>query len=274
MPELPEVETVRRGLVRLLSGREVRACEVREPRLRRFPAGLADLSGVRLSGFRRRAKYLLADLDGPAGAPRGLLAHLGMTGRLRVVAEGAPLARHDHLRFHLDGDEELRYEDARRFGFVLATPGPPDDHPALAGLGREPLDPDFDGAALHAVCRDCRSPVKVRIMDQRQVVGVGNIYASEALFRAGIHPRRPARRIAATRLDLLADAIAGVLRDAIEGGGATLRDYRDAAGRPGRYAVRLRVYGRTGEPCRSCGTAIRREVTGGRATYFCPRCQR
>lgn len=271
MPELPEVETTRRGIAPVLTGRRVTAVRVRQPRLRRpVPASLArELPGQRIEAVMRRGKYLL--LQTPAGV---VIAHLGMSGSLRILARDAPPGPHDHVDIVFEGGVVLRLRDPRRFGLVLWTRGDPLRHALLRDLGPEPLDEAFGGAYLTARSRGRRAPVKAFLMDARTVVGVGNIYANEALACAGIHPLRAAGRISAGRYERLAACIREVLRAAIEAGGTTLRDFRDGSGRPGYFAVSLGVYGRTGEPCPRCGAPIRCVRQGQRSTWYCPRCQR
>jgi formamidopyrimidine-DNA glycosylase len=270
MPELPEVETTRRGLSPYVVGRTIARVEVREPRLRwpvanRLPRALADASVVSLE---RRAKYLLFGTE--AGT---LLVHLGMSGSLRYLSEPLEPAAHDHIDVHFDGGGTLRFNDPRRFGSFLLTTAP-NEHPLLKDLGPEPLGDDFDADYLWRSGRNRRVAIKQHLMNGRIVVGVGNIYASEALFRAGIHPRRPAGRIARARYEPLVAAVRAVLRDAIDEGGTTLRNFVGGDGKPGYFRSSLRVYERDGNPCVVCGTAIERRVLGQRATYYCPRCQR
>lgn len=275
MPELPEVETTRRGLAPHLVGRRLEAVQVREPRLR-WPVA-ADfsqrLTGATLTDLRRRAKYLLFDFQRPAGGGT-LIAHLGMSGSMRLVAADAPLLPHDHVQFVFAGPAELRLNDPRRFGSLHFVDGAAEGHFLLGHLGPEPLDPGFDGEYLFQRARKRRAPVKAFIMDARIVVGVGNIYATEALFRAGIRPSRPAGRISAARYGLLADAIRAVLEEALIMGGTTLRDFVGSDGRPGYFRQSLAVYGRGGAPCRVCGGVLRGDRIGQRATVFCPACQR
>lgn len=271
MPELPEVETVRRGLEPHVAGRRISALVVRERRLRRpIPRGLeARLAGAVITGLSRRAKYLLLHTD------RGsALAHLGMSGSLRIVDAGRAAGPHEHYDLVLANGRAVRYRDPRRFGLFLWAGARPERHPLLAHLGPEPLGPDFDGARLHRASRGRRVAVKSFLMDASVVAGVGNIYASEALYRAGIHPRRAAGRIAAGRYALLADAVRGVLAEAIGEGGTTLRDFVAAEGSPGYFRVHLAVYDREGLPCPRCAAPIRREVIAQRSTYYCPHCQR
>jgi formamidopyrimidine-DNA glycosylase len=270
MPELPEVETTRRGLAPYVVGRTIARVEVREPRLRwpvarRLSSTLADAS---IGTLERRAKYLLFGTD--AGT---LLVHLGMSGSLRYLPEPLEPAPHDHIDVHFDGGGTLRFNDPRRFGSFLltATPG---THPLLKDLGPEPLGEEFDADYLWRSSRNRRVAIKQHLMNGRVVVGVGNIYASEALFRAGIHPRRLAGRISRARFEPLVTAVRDVLHDAIEEGGTTLRNFVGGDGKPGYFGGSLRVYDRDGSPCVNCGTAIERRVLGQRATFYCPRCQR
>jgi formamidopyrimidine-DNA glycosylase len=271
MPELPEVETTRRGIAPYLQGQRIAALRVREPRLR-WPVaeGLdALLSGRRVLAVERRAKYLLLRLE------RGsLILHLGMSGSLRVLPADAAAGRHDHLDLVLDTGRCLRLRDPRRFGALLWWEGDPASHPLLRSLGPEPLGDGFDGGRLFQASRGRRVAVKHLIMDSRVVAGVGNIYANEALFQAGIRPQRRCDRIAAPRYARLAEAVRGVLSDAIALGGTSLRDFSHADGSPGYFALSLKVYGRAGEPCPGCGAPIRRQRIGQRSSFFCPVCQR
>lgn len=273
MPELPEIETIRRGLVPLLTGRTVTGVVVRERRLRVPVAAraLLRLRGARVTGIRRRSKYLLLETD--AGCT--LLLHLGMTGQLWVSDAGRVRRPHEHVVFRLDDGRELRFADTRRFGFIDLVPDARlARHPRLRGLGLEPLEEAFTGAWLHQVTRGRKKPVKNFLMDTRSVAGIGNIYACEALFRAGISPRRPVRRIGPEGWDRIAGAVRAVLTEAIRAGGTTLRDFLNAEGDVGYFAVALRVYDRNGEPCGRCHGPIRRIVQAGRSTFYCPRCQR
>ncbi|MCP1728551.1 formamidopyrimidine-DNA glycosylase [Natronospira proteinivora] len=271
MPELPEVETTRRGVAPFLSGRTIETLVVREPRLRWpvDPAWSENLAGRRIQSVDRRAKYLLIDVDGAH-----LIWHLGMSGSLRVITDGRAPDKHDHIDLVVDTGHCLRFNDPRRFGFLLFTQAPLAKHPRLMGLGPEPLSEAFNGELLYRRSRGRRTSVKGFVMDSATVVGVGNIYASEALFLAGIHPRRPAGRISRARYAALADAIKTTLAAAIEQGGTTLRDFSDSDGRPGYFSQSLSVYDRAATPCPHCASLIRREVIAQRATYFCPRCQR
>lgn len=271
MPELPEVETTLRGIAPHLVARRVTGVTIRDRRLR-WPVetGLeARLTGQRILAVARRGKYLILTC-----ADGSLLLHLGMSGSLRLVPTGTPPGPYDHLDIALDSGRCLRLTDPRRFGSVLWTVDDPEKHPRLRGLGPEPLAAAFDGAYLFHVGRGRRAPVKHLLMDGRVVAGLGNIYVNEALFHAGIHPARPAGRISRKRYDRLAEAVREVLGDAIARGGTTLRNYVNGEGRPGWFQLRLSVYGRVGEPCPRCGTAIVKVPLGQRATYACPRCQR
>lgn len=270
MPELPEVETTRRGIEPHLLGLRVREVIVRRSDLRQpVSESLAAIAGRCITGVRRRAKYLLLDVDDAST----LVIHLGMSGSLRITTPVEPWKTHDHLAITMNHGKQLRFHDPRRFGLVLRLTGDPLAHPLLAKLGPEPLDDGFAPAHLAAACAKRTAAIKQVIMDAKVVVGVGNIYASEALFRAGIRPLTPAGKISRTRLTLLAESIRVVLSEAIAAGGTTLRDFLQSDGRPGYFKQRLFVYDRQGEPCRTCGTAIRHAVLGQRATYWCPKCQ-
>ena len=271
MPELPEVETTRRGIEPHLLNRSVTALIVRQPRLRwPVPEELVELlPGQTIQAVQRRAKYLLLRLD------RGtLILHLGMSGSLRTLPADLPAQKHDHLDLILQDGRCLRLRDPRRFGAVLWQPDHADDHPLLRDLGPEPLGDGFNGLRLQRIARSRRVAVKNLIMDSRVVVGIGNIYANEALFLARIHPGRDCRRISAERYGRLAATITRVLAAAIEQGGTTLRDFSQADGNPGYFALSLKVYGREGEPCPACARPIRQRRIGQRSSFFCPRCQR
>lgn len=273
MPELPEVEVLRRSLEPRLVGRRLEAVEVRDRRLRvPIPRTFARaLAGRRVERLRRRSKYLLIDLEGG----RTLVIHLGMSGRLTLAPAAAPSEPHEHLRFRLDRGGVLRFRDPRRFGLALVVPTATlEANVHFRGLGAEPLAPGFDGALLARLARRRRGPVKSFLMDGRLVVGVGNIYATESLWRAGVHPARSVARISRARWDALARAVVEVLEHAIREGGTTLNDFADGDGNAGEFQIELSAYDREGEPCPRCGTAIRRLVQGGRSTYYCPRCQR
>lgn len=270
MPELPEVESTRRSLAPHLLGHRVLALEVRQRRLR-WPVArtlIRDLPGQRIEAIERRAKYLLVHTQ--AGSA---VLHLGMSGSLRVLPGDAAVGPHDHVDWRLDSGRVLRYTDPRRFGCQLWQP-PGTTHELLVGLGPEPLSDAFDGDLLWARSRGRSAAVKTFIMDQAIVVGVGNIYASEALFAAGIDPRRKAGAVSRERCMRLAQAIKAILTHAIERGGTTLRDFISPDGKPGYFEQELAVYGRERQPCRRCGTAIRSCVIGQRSTFWCPRCQR
>lgn len=273
MPELPEVETTRRGIEPALLGRRIEAVTVRNPAMRwPVPAAVQRAVGRTVSACRRRSKYILLELDGdPAG---GLLIHLGMSGSLRVCAPGDALRKHDHIDIVADHGHCVRFNDPRRFGVFTWWDAPAAAHPLLCNLGPEPLGAAFSGDALWRRSRGRRTAVKNFIMDGRIVVGVGNIYASESLFMAGIHPVRAAGRISRVRYDALHGAIRDVLQRAIRSGGTTLRDYSGAEGKPGYFAQELLVYERAGQPCFRCRAPIRRKVIGQRSSYYCPACQR
>ena len=270
MPELPEVETTRRGVEPHCVGRKVLRAIVREPRLRwPVPADLGKrLAGQPIEAVQRRAKYLL--LRTPAGT---LMVHLGMSGSLRVVSPDDPHQLHDHIDLELEGSVCLRFNDPRRFGsFHWLLPGEP--VPLLDHLGPEPLSEEFDGALLYRLSRRRKGAVKNFIMDGKVVVGVGNIYASEALFLSGIRPDRAAGRVSLARYERLAENIKLVLTSAIGQGGTTLRDFVGGDGKPGYFAQQLLVYGREGEPCRGCGTPLRKVRLGQRSSVYCVTCQR
>ena len=269
MPELPEVETTRRGVAPHLTGRRIQALTVRQRQLRwPVPAAARRAEGQQILAVRRRAKFLLIDLE-----QGQLLIHLGMSGSLRVLPAATPPGKHDHVDLVLDDGALLRFNDPRRFGAVLWS-ARPDSHPLLGHLGPEPLGPEFSGERLWQQSRRRKQAIKTFIMDNRIVVGVGNIYAQEALFRAGIHPSRAAGRVARPRYEALVAAIRAVLAEAIEAGGTTLRDFTRADGQPGYFRQSLAVYGRGGEPCPVCGGQIRASRHGQRSTCYCPQCQR
>jgi formamidopyrimidine-DNA glycosylase len=270
MPELPEVETVRRGLAPHLTGQVVTGVVVRQPRLRwPVPEELAArLPGQTIRRLDRRAKYLLLRTD--AGTA---IFHLGMTGRLRLLPASTPLRKHDHVDLALASGHCLRFNDSRRFGALLWTVEPPERHPLLQALGPEPFDAAFSGGYLRQRAEGRTAAVKTFIMDNRVVVGVGNIYANEALFAAGISPLRAAGQLARAECERLASAIREILAEAIHQGGTTLRDFIGGDGKPGYFQQSLRVYDRHGLPCACCGQPIQRCRIGQRATYYCPHCQ-
>lgn len=270
MPELPEVETTRLGLLPRLLGQTLTKIVVRNPALRwPVPEDLERrLKGYPLQALTRRGKYLLFDFG-----PTTQLVHLGMSGSLRFVAPDEPAALHDHVDWQFDTATTLRLRDPRRFGAVLWT----EDvarHPLLAHLGPEPLTPAFDAAYLHAQCQRRHVAIKQVIMDAQMVVGVGNIYASESLYHAGIRPATAAHRLSRPACVRLAEAIKQVLTAAIAAGGSSLRDYVHSSGELGYFQLQTRVYDREGQPCKSCDTPIRRIVQAGRASFYCPHCQR
>jgi len=280
MPELPEVETVRRGLQPVMEGAKIVVAEARRPDLR-FPLPArfaARLQGRRVVRVDRRAKYILIHLDDETV----LLGHLGMSGSM--IVDTAPVTefdRHDHIVFETDDGTAIRFNDARRFGFMdLVARGKLDRHPLLRKLGLEPLSEQFDGAALAAALAGKKTSIKAALVDQRVVAGIGNIYASESLYRAGISPRRLAKTVQGQRAERLAAAIKEVLTEAIAAGGSSLRDYVQTNGELGYFQHRWAVYEREGQPCPDCDCGaparggVRRIVQTGRSTFFCPRRQR
>lgn len=271
MPELPEVETTRRGIEPYLVGHYILGLDVRERRLRwPVPAEIGTLvAGRQIVAVDRRGKYLLLRLEEGT-----LILHLGMSGSLQVLPVGRPAGKHDHLDLVLSNGRMLRLRDPRRFGALLWSEADPLQHSLLRDLGPEPLSDDFDGDYLYGVCGGRRASIKTLIMDSRVVVGVGNIYANEALFVAGIHPARESGRISRVRCGKLATAIKQVLDAAVAEGGTTLRDFVREAGQPGYFALQLQVYGRAEQPCPACGEPIRQERIGQRSSFFCTRCQR
>jgi formamidopyrimidine-DNA glycosylase len=275
MPELPEVETVRRGLALRISGRRILRAELRRPDLRRpFPPALAArLDGALIGALGRRGKYILIELD----ADGLLLLHLGMSGRVTASRAALPAAPHDHVVLTLDDGTVIRFNDPRRFGTLdYVKRGEEDRHPLLAGLGPEPLEPGFDGGYLAIKLAGKLTPIKAALLDQRVVAGLGNIYVCEALFRAGLSPRRLAASIGRGRAERLAAAIRSVLAEAIAAGGSSLRDYVQADGALGYFQHQWAVYGREGSPCPGCDCAagVRRIVQSGRSTFFCAKRQR
>ncbi|MFO1418281.1 MAG: bifunctional DNA-formamidopyrimidine glycosylase/DNA-(apurinic or apyrimidinic site) lyase [Methylotetracoccus sp.] len=270
MPELPEVETTRRGIEPFVVGRPVTELIVRNAALR-WPIGPEVPAAVRgriVSALDRRGKYLLLRTDSGT-----MILHLGMSGSLRICPPSQPPRKHDHVDLVMSETTAVRFHDPRRFGCLLWTEDEPSKHVLLAELGPEPFDDTFDGEHLWRAARTRRVAVKNLIMDHRVVVGVGNIYASEALFRAGIDPRRAADRIARNRYQKLGQTIKDVLTDALSAGGTTLRDFVNERGSPGYFQQTLGVYGRTGEPCRNCGEPIRAVRLGQRSSFYCQRCQ-
>jgi formamidopyrimidine-DNA glycosylase len=287
MPELPEVETVRRGLLSSLEGRRITHALARRPDLR-FPLPddfVTRLRGARVLVLRRRAKYLLAELD----TGETLVMHLGMTGRFEIDEHGRTLkpgafalqapaeARHAHVLFDTDAGRRITYSDARRFGFMGLVPTDRlDQHPWFRGMGPEPLGADFTAEVLAKALDGRSQAIKTLLLDQRIVAGLGNIYVCEALHRAGISPTRAGGEIPRAKLKTLVAAIKAVLEEAIEAGGSTLRDFVAADGALGYFQHRFRVYGRQDEPCLTpgCPGVVRRQVQGGRSTFHCPQCQK
>jgi formamidopyrimidine-DNA glycosylase len=269
MPELPEVETTRRGIEPWIAGCVLTGWQLRQPRLR-WPVVLPEsLRGRRIVRVVRRAKYLVLETEDGA-----LIVHLGMSGSLRLLPRGTPAGLHDHVDLEFDGEHLLRLTDPRRFGSIHYHTGDWATHWLIRGLGVEPLDAEFTGDFLHAAARGRRTAVKHFLMDARVVVGVGNIYANESLFLAGIRPRLAAGRLSHARCDALVDAVRDVLARAIAVGGTTLRDFVGGNGAAGHFALSLNVYGRAGEPCYICSTPLRGIRTGQRATVYCANCQR
>ena len=271
MPELPEVETTLRGIAPHLTGQRVADVAIRHPHLRwPIPKNLARLlRGQTIHALRRRAKYLLLEFDHGT-----LILHLGMSGSLRILPVGTHANKHDHFDLMLDNGKLLRLRDPRRFGAVLWHQGDIDEHPLLRELGPEPLGDDFDAAYLYRATRKRSAAIKLVIMDNHVVVGVGNIYANEALFRAGIRPTLAANKLRKPRCAKLVETIRQTLRDAIKQGGSTLRDFVNSDGEPGYFQQHYWVYGRTGEPCRRCSTPIRQIRQGQRSSFYCPTCQK
>jgi formamidopyrimidine-DNA glycosylase len=271
LPELPEVETTRRGIAPALLNRRILGATVRERRLR-WPIAANFESSVRDQTVRtvqRRAKYILIGFDSGT-----LILHLGMSGSLTLLKAGTPPKQHDHWDLALDGGRLLRFHDPRRFGSLHWTEDDPGRHPLLVRLAPEPLSPKFDAEYLYKTSRRRKVAIKQFIMNSQAVVGVGNIYASEALFRARIAPRRAARRLTRRETAALVRAIKEVLGEAIKIGGTTLRDYRNADGSPGYFRQKLFVYERAGRRCRVCKSPIKQFTQGQRSTYWCPTCQR
>jgi len=270
MPELPEVETTLRGIEPVVSGRTIEAITVRQPSLRQvIPDQVQAACGQKVIRAWRRAKYILLEVN-----TGGLMIHLGMSGSLRICHPGDLIRKHDHFDLVTDEERCVRYNDPRRFGLFLWWDKPAESHPLLSHLGPEPLTEGFSGEYLWQKSRGLRVAVKNFIMNGRVVVGVGNIYASESLYMAGIHPTRPAGRISRARYESLAAAIRDVLDRAIRQGGTTLRDFSGSDGNPGYFAQELLVYEREGKSCLQCSAPIRRKVIGQRSSYYCAHCQR
>ena len=270
MPELPEVETVRRGIAPHITNKPIQDVVIRQQRLRwPVPASLGnELVDRQIREVGRRAKYLLFYLDHGC-----MILHLGMSGSLRILDPSTPADRHDHVDIVFRNDLCLRLRDPRRFGSIHWTGGDPLEHPLLCRLGPEPLGHEFSAGYLHGLSRNRTQSIKAFIMDSHTVVGVGNIYASEALFQSGIHPLRKAGNISLARYGKLTGSIRNVLDAALAKGGTTLRDFVGGDGAPGYFKLDLDVYDRAGEPCRVCGAGIRLMRQGQRSTYYCPHCQ-
>lgn len=277
MPELPEVETTRQGLLPHMLGKKITRVVVRDYRLRwPVPADFAaSLTGLTVTAITRRGKYLLWDCrDLKTSAGGFVLSHLGMSGTLRVMLEAEAVKKHDHVDVDLEGGATIRFNDPRRFGAMLWIAGDSPTHPLLDVLGPEPLSDQFSAQHLFARSRGRSVSVKEFIMNGHIVVGVGNIYASESLFRAGIHPARSAGKVSLKRYELLVAAIRETLKKAIAAGGSTLKDYVQTNGEAGYFQIDAFVYGRVGEACRVCSEPIKQIVQGARSTYYCGRCQR
>lgn len=279
MPELPEVETTLRGVEPHLKGQCIKSITVFQPKLR-WPVSdqLSNLENCEVTGLKRRAKYLLLEINSGkiAGKKTGgahIIIHLGMSGSLRIVDAYTPRKKHDHIDFFLSTGKIMRYHDPRRFGAVLWTDNPPEQHELLSKLGPEPLENAFDGAHLFKASRKRKIAVKNLIMDSHIVVGVGNIYASEALFLAKVRPGVAAGRVSAKKYEAIAASIKEVLSNAIAMGGTTLRDFVNTEGKPGYFQQTLNVYGRKDEACYKCGTTVQMKVIGQRSTFYCPDCQ-
>ncbi len=271
MPELPEVETTLRGLAPHLQGQTIKGVVIRNASLRwPIPSDLdKKMTGLTIDNLTRRAKYILLD----CGAGH-LLLHLGMSGSLRVLPKNTPAQKHDHFDLVLESGNVMRLTDPRRFGAVLWVKGAPEEHALLCKLGVEPLDKIFDGEWLFQATRKRKAAIKLMIMDAHIVVGVGNIYASEALFSAGIRPTKSAMRVTRAQCDALVRAIKSTLKKSIQAGGSTLRDFVGSGGEPGYFQQQYFVYGREGEPCRRCGASVKRIRQGQRSTFYCQNCQK
>jgi formamidopyrimidine-DNA glycosylase len=271
VPELPEVETTRRGIEPHVTGAMIREVIIKRHDLRQpVSPSLSTIEGRRIITVTRRSKYLLFGIDDGTS----VMIHLGMSGSLRVIGPEEAWKKHDHLGITLSTGKQLRFHDPRRFGLALHFVLTPEEHPLLRDLGPEPLENAFDAIYLRSACAPRKAAIKLAIMDAKIVVGVGNIYASESLFRAGILPNTAANKLTLPRVKRLTAAIKEVLTDSIEQGGTTLRDFLKSDGEPGYFRQKLFVYERKGEPCLKCGTPIRHTVMGQRSTYWCPKCQR
>ncbi len=271
MPELPEVETTKRGIEPHIVKRKVSAIHIRTPKLRwPIPRALKNhLPGNAITSVRRRAKYILIGFEHGT-----LITHLGMSGSMRICTPDRTWRKHDHFALEFSHGKQLRLHDPRKFGSVLWSKGDPEKHKLLAKLGPEPLHEEFDGDYLYRASRGRKASIKQHIMNHHIVVGVGNIYASEALFLSAIHPKRAAGRVSRQRMHTLADNIKIILRRSIEQGGTTLNDFLNENGEPGYFAQQLNVYGRAAEKCVSCKSVIKSIILGQRSTFYCPNCQR
>ena len=282
MPELPEVETVRRGLAPVMEGRAIVSTALNRPDLRfPLPERFAErVSGMRVERLSRRAKFLVAELS----SGEALIMHLGMSGRFTITGgvrpgdfhhEIAPNPKHDHVIFHVEGGHVVTYNDPRRFGFMELWPADRmEAYPRLAGYGPEPLSNEFSHAWLNAALQGKKAPIKAALLDQRLIAGLGNIYVCEALYRAGISPRRRASTVPGERAARLTIAINDVIREAIAAGGSSISDFKAATGELGYFQHTFSVYDREDEPCKRCGAAIRRIVQSGRSSFYCGTCQR
>ena len=270
MPELPEVETTRRGIEPHVRHQKIKDIVVRQPALRwRVPGRLTEkASGQSVESVKRRGKYLLLELQHGT-----IIMHLGMSGSLRICKPSTPVEKHDHVDILFNNNKVLRLRDPRRFGAVLWTRAAPEKHKLLSSLGPEPLGNIFDAAYLYQTSRKRTAPIKSFIMNSKVVVGVGNIYACESLFRAGIHPKRKAGSLSLVRCNRLVDAIKQVLTESIHQGGTTLRDFSRENGEPGYFSQKLFVYGKAGEACEKCGSTIKQITQQQRSTFYCPKCQ-
>lgn len=269
MPELPEVETTMRGISPYLLNKNIKAIKVRQPQLRwPVPDEIHDAVNQRINSVKRRGKYIIASTK--VGS---IIMHLGMSGSLRIMDKPFDTRKHDHVLFELSNNKSMVYHDPRRFGSILWTNSAAEQHPLIANLGPEPLSDEFSGSYLFKASRRKKVAIKNFVMNSHIVVGVGNIYASEALYRAGIRPGKAAGRVTAASFDLLTAEIKSVLAASIESGGTTLRDFVNSAGEPGYFQQTLNVYGREGEPCRLCSSPIKQRTIGQRSTFYCTRCQ-
>lgn len=271
MPELPEVETSRRGIEPHLLNKKIKRITIRQHKLRwPIPQNLPQLAtGKIIRAVSRRAKYIYLELDSGT-----IIIHLGMSGSLRICTEKTPPEKHDHIDIQVSNNKILRLRDPRKFGCVLWAEGKVTEHKLIKPLGPEPLDDIFTADYLHAKAKKRQCSIKAFIMNSHIVVGVGNIYASEALFRAGINPKRQAGKISFARIEKLVDAIKVTLAAAIKEGGTTLRDFTGISGQPGYFAQKLLVYGRTDKECTQCTHSIKQFTQQARSTFYCPQCQK